>query len=434
MVRVGGAQPAVYVAAHDEFYTTEWLRFAVRRYGGTVAATPHEADVGFVSLCDPESLGTLRRLRKQAPDLTIIVGGLQASPGNGIFLHWADAAVVGEGEGFIRTLCREGLEAALAMPCVVTASDPHREAVISDELNIDEAPVVRVSRRLCYALAARGCPFLCNFCFTGWAVPQLTANEQRLNAIARKARASGLRVTWITNDSAQLPAAMYAGTAQSTRVEQYLEHPGAYARSQMVRLGVEGIAWERRRWLGKRCTNDQIRAALDIAKARRQVVQLFFIVGFPEDQEEWPRFVEEAIPPDRDRNPRIWMKFTYFEPSPLTPLSTYDISRLRPFDAVRAWEQALSINRRARYYPPGGLTRALWRCMIGRARAELAPVIPGSVPRLEPAEFVDSMVEAGAETAIRPASEADLCGAHVHDPYRTARLRRAERLRKEEPG
>jgi len=424
----------IRVEAPAEMYTKSWLEHTIRRYGGEVVADPDDpVDVTFASVCDVDDFPSLRRIRRETSG-PLIVGGLQASSGNGLPLAWADAVVLGEGETFIATLCQKGLEAALNLTCVVTPDEPRRAAAPADFIDLENAPVVQTNVRGWYALASRGCPKHCNFCLTSWAVRYQTTSEARLRAIARMAQREKMSLTWITNDSTHLPNIGYRGNAQSTTVERYLEAPRDFASANTIRLGVEGISEERRRWLGKTCTNEQIGAAVRIAKQLKQNLQIFLIVGFPEDQDAWLQWLDEVLPEDTDMLPRIWLKFTYIGPKLLTPLGRLSIADLTPFGFDNAWRQAMARNRRVRYYRPRNPAKAAWRTVMERCLWKDADAIPPSPPSGDLDEFFRDVQRRGLWYTISPTPEDELPGDHVCMPNRKACAARAQRLLCSETG
>jgi hypothetical protein len=143
----------------------------------------------------------------------------------------------------------------------------------------------------------------------------------------------------------------------------------------VIRLGVEGLTEERRRQFKKPMTYADIAAAIDKAARIKRQLQLFHIVGFPDDPPSAEAFVPlaERMPAEAIRHPRIHLKFTYFEPSPHTPMGRWDVSQLTPFDERAAAAILRRQSGRFRAFRLGRIGRAVWSTVARRLEPERLP-------------------------------------------------------------
>jgi hypothetical protein len=419
----------VWVSAETDFYTSAWLRHTAARYGVPIADCPEEASVFWVTVSDVEDLANLRRISAQAKGRPVVAGGLECATGNGAVLAWADIVVVGEGEEFIRAWGDGGLDAAATLPCVVSKTDPWREIVPSTFIDLAASPVVQATKSCWYMLAARGCPQHCNFCFTSWATKfqqaSLPVLQRAVNSLHQ--HDSKAVLTYITNYSQDLPGRKRG--AQSFRIKDFLAHPEETKGLTMIRLGVEGTSETRRQWFRKPITDAELSDAIVLARERHLQAELFFIVGFPDDQDNWEHFCETCLPVEGRTGCHLWCKFTYFNPCPLTPLWRWDATQLVEFDTKTAFRQAMARTQRFHDHPIQKLTKALWRSAWHRVLWEHADYMPKTPPMaLPPDEFIGLLRAGGLGYTLSPQPTDRLPGEQIVMWNAAARKRRADEL------
>ena len=419
----------VCILGNDAYYTGQWLASAANRHGVHPVAEDDNPECFWVTVSDVEDLKTLRQAKKKAAGRPVVAGGLCAMSGNGLALSYADAVVVGEGEEFIAACGSGGLGAAMSLPCVVTKADPWKAAVPATKLDFNTSPVVQVTNHCWYALAARGCPQHCNFCMTSWATKHQRANDKRLEAIGAAVRAQDPRaqVTYITNYSRGLPGRKRG--AQSFLLKEYLANPSEADGLTLVRLGVEGMSEARREWLGKPITDEELRAAIALAKDRHQQLELFFIVGFPGSNDEWRELCDVALPVEDKKGCHLWVKYTYFNACPLTPLSRYDVTQLEQFDTPTAFRLAMARTQRYHDHRIQGMTKALWRTVLHRALWRDAEAVPATPPKCAPDAFIVEMQRRGLGYTLAPGEGDVLPGEQVAMWNAKAREARAEQCK-----
>jgi hypothetical protein len=417
---------AVFVSAETDFYTSAWLREAARRHGVPLAAEQDDATAFWVTVSDVEDLANLRRVKAIAKGRPVVVGGLEATTGNGAVMAFADIVVAGEGEEFVAAWGAGGLDAASALSCVATKADPWRAVVPSTLVDFSTAPVVQATKSCWYMLAARGCPQHCNFCFTSWATKcqqaPLPVLQRAVNSLHRADPKAAL--TYITNYSQGLPGRKRG--AQSFLVKDFLAKPDETKGLTMIRLGVEGTSEQRRAWFHKPIPDDDLRSAIALARDRHLQAELFFIVGFADDQENWEHFCETCLPVEGRTGCHLWCKWTYFNPCPLTPLWRYDVTGLTAFDPKPAFRQAMARTQRFHDHPIQKLTKALWRTVWHRVLWEHADAVPKTAPmKQEPDEFIADMQARGLGYTLAPSPTDRLPGEQVVMSTEAARKHRA---------
>lgn len=420
----------LFIATPKRFYTSEWLAWACRKAGGEIVGAPEDADAVLVSLQDVGDVPHLRGTRKRLDVLPnrplLICGGLQSWTGNGVALAYADAVVVGEGSEWMQTACEQGLDEANRLPCVATKADPWRNIIPSRELDIAGSPVVQVNKCGWYALAGRGCRNKCAFCATSWSTPYRRAPDghaERVKAALR--HISGARITFITNDSEGIDLEMK--TAQSMTVVDYLERAD-HVKAPLIRLGVEGLTEERRRWFGKPISDDQLRAAYDLAAARRQELHVFMIVGDVGDAAAVEQYASEVLPFTAEKTPALWHKWTMFQPCAFTPLWTYDCRQLTEFDHRAAFTTCVGRCRRYRDYRASSVAVAIHRAAVSRVLWEHASLLRAPRPRETGPEYCEALERMGLGYTVAPNANDRLPGSQVLMETATARDALARRM------
>jgi hypothetical protein len=303
------------------------------------------------------------------------MGGVEGFCGEA-YLAWADAVVVGEGFEFLRALGRDGLAAALDLPCVMMAGKlaPTPSEIIDWPL----FPLMHNTKRGWYYMAQRGCRGKCSFCLTGWAHKRQQNHPDRLSrAIAAiSAKPRGHKLTLITNESEGLPYAACLN-AQSVRVRDYIHAPARW-KSHMLHMGVERFSEDERRAWGKPISSEDLRKMMVVTKREGQQIEIFLVMGLATDSATLDEFLD-CVPSDTALYPRMYLKFTHLSPMPHTPLWAMDLSALRPFDGKAAYWSLLARNKRFRRWPDRAFAKCLWRSLFHRCSAEQAVAL-GPMP------------------------------------------------------
>lgn len=351
-------------------YTHEIVSWAFRRAGALIVAHEDSPHLLIGTSYHPRDFRQLQKGRQLADRLGIpfLVGGHEAFGGDTL-LAWADYTCVGEGYRLIAALGAAGGDDFRDV--LDKAKNVARRGEGSDVLPDyyvpwNEIPIIRLASHNYAALAGRGCYRKCKFCMTTWVQPHQTASPERLTALTQSmntARVKG-ELTLTTNDEGT------RGTwSGSTTVHLALSRIDA-PWPMLLRLGIEGVTEERRRWFHKPVADEDLARLIAVAKEKRRQLHLFFIIGWPDDPPPETAFDHLASYLDIEtaRSPRIWLMFTYFEPAPHTPLQAWDIRQLTPWDSQVALTSLRRFNARFRVLrrTPTRIGRSVWSGLARR--------------------------------------------------------------------
>jgi len=352
-----------------ENFTSKLLKWWFVKHGGEIVDSIEESpDIILASACSPREASILQSGRKLASKAHIpfLMGGAEAYCG-ATYLAWADYICIGEGYNVIRELATSGLD-ALGMDNILSIHDPDAEIEPDYYIPWGQLPVIQTTEKGCYYLAGRGCRNKCKFCYTSWTLPHSVVPEQiRLRAEAKLPK--NKHILYVTNDDGGL--ARYSG---STTVKQFLtEHRSQWPR--LLRLGIEGITEERRKALNKPVSDEDLAACIIKARELGIELQLFFIIGWDDEvpPEEAMLNMVQMVGIEKVRWPRIHLKYTWFEPSPHTPLGDYSFERLRSWDYKLAAMCLRSYSGRYRVFKAGLPGRAVWCAMLQRLPRRKVP-------------------------------------------------------------
>ena len=320
------------------------------------------ADLLLVSMCDPVDLHLLVEARRECTGQSVVMGGFEGFFGEP-YLAWADAVVVGEGFEFFDSLKKKGWD---ELPCVLMDD---RTAIASYKMEWEKLPLVRTGMRKAYFLAGRGCHNKCTFCATSWVQPYQKNTIARLRRAAAKAKSHGCKVTFICNDSSDMPR-LKGVNAASVTVRDYLRNPAGY-KCNLLHFGVEAWNEAERRKYGKPIGNNDLVALIEATKEHKQRCELFFIAG----REGWNlnavRELVKMLPQDTWHLPAMHVKLTYFDPCPHTPLAKA-CPATEFVDTCQVFSILNSHNKRFRVFPVRSLARSNWRTVLHRCTPEQA--------------------------------------------------------------
>jgi len=358
-----------WVAAKSQLtaYTTRLVTHWLTKHG----AKEVDAADATVILCTCSSvreLSTLRRARKLADKLRVpLVAGGHAAYAGASLLAWADYVCVGEGYHLLADAAGRGASWRGAFdeaPNVLSKADPLREVVPDYRVPWGRLPAIQLDKHNFYALAGRGCRRKCSFCMTSWVQPWQSEDPRwvrKMQAAAKRSIKGGGGIYFVTNDDG-------LGTqAGSTTLKRFL----AVERDDwpmVIRCGIEGLTAERRRAFKKPIADEDIAAAILKSRRINRVLQLFYIVGFPDDPPDEEAFLPlaECLPTETVRQPWVYLKFTYFEPNPHTPMARWDVSQLRPFEPYVAAAALMRQSGRFRVFKAGHPGKRLWNAIAFR--------------------------------------------------------------------
>lgn len=347
-------------------FTVKLLEYWFRVNGGENVSDTENPDIVAVSICSSREITTLVSAKKKADSLGVplLVGGSESYIG-ATLLAWADYLCVGEGYGLVKDLAKNGFD-ALKRGNVLCRDDMFREVNPDYEIPWLKLPAIQTAEKSYYFLHGRGCHKKCKFCFTSWTQPHQVIDSRCVYRV-KKSIPKGKHIIYVTNDDG-----MIASGAGSTTVKRFLEYE-TDKWPKVIRLGVEGITEERRKFFSKYISTEQLADAIKKSIKIKRQLQLFFIIGFCDDPKDGV-FDELAniIGVEKVRFPRIYFKFTWFESSPHTPLGRFDLKNLDFFDCEKNLLSMRAISGRYRLFKPGKQGSAVWNSVFRRLPPDLA--------------------------------------------------------------
>jgi radical SAM superfamily enzyme YgiQ (UPF0313 family) len=392
------------------------------------SSEPEDADLFLVSVDDPDDLPLIKRARKLAGDRPLIAGGFEGFGGE-YLLSYADAVCVGEGFEFFEVLGRtRNVDELYELPYMLTKEK--QSVYPSTRIDVDRLPLVRIGPKLWYYLAGRGCRGKCAFCMTGFCYPGWHNSSIQLKRAVQYVEAQGHRLTLITNDSAEVDVSSKSRMVQSVRVKDYLKDPGRFKGAGMLHFGIEGWTEEQRRDFSKPIPDHMIMELIDILGKQRQPAEFFFIVGLPGTYDLMLDFANR-VPVCAEPYPKVFIKLTRLDPSPHTPLWSYDLRRLERISATqfRTFHNAIKErNIRFRLYPMRGDARQTYKAVIRRcAPYEVKQVGSEPSPRTDDDAYMEYLDGSGLSHLLtydgRP-----MPNSQIVTPWRKVRDRMADRL------
>jgi hypothetical protein len=357
-------------------YLFKLLDLYCQRYKLPMADDIQQADVILVSAIDPMEFAKIRRLRKDFPNKTIIMGGAQSFLYN-LYENYVDFVCVGEGEDLFRFLSRcKRIEDIKDLP-YIHYKGKKEQVVPNRNIYWEGVPLIQTTRNVFYLWVGNGCPRKCEFCYIAHIK---TFNQCDINLVKRKLNLlpKGKRAILIQNYNTYKFEEKYLKKilVSDTYIQSYTKEPERFKYIQKVRLGIEFFTPEIQKRMRKVIPIEKVREAIDIATRYKQELQLFYIIGL-EPEEVILQYLDELLDIDLHFTPRIIFKFTYIDFSSITPIANGDVRQVREINPDRILKFCLSKNRRAR--------------IISRRRYNPFRTLIQRCKTLEEAEFVFSL-------------------------------------------
>lgn len=313
----------------------KYVQWELETAGAAITANPRDADVVLVSvvspheyMCVPRALkrAGIKPLRHERTGQRVVLGG-QGAMSPAAFDPYIDAACVGEGRTFLRTMLRDGLDAAMRLPNAWIPGDT-RPVIPDDEFPWD-APPTMAEDGIVRVYASRGCKKKCLFCHTGWSITYRENDEETLLRQHKALVEAGYRVNVVTNDA---PALSFFGelkgmehfSASYSQTRQILDTGdiGAFAGVKSVRFGVEAPSSRLRAWVGKPIETG---ALFDVSCRLLNSgvgVRWFLIAGLPGETDEDYEELRDVVLKARHHITKgaLQLSFTAFCPDAAAPL------------------------------------------------------------------------------------------------------------------
>ena len=348
-------------------YTDALLR-RLCKLSGVDIVDENIAEMFFISMCDPFDIRLLMNTRKIANGRPIVMGGFEsyfATP----LMAWADFAVIGEGFDFFNAI-KSGQDWR-TLPCILTREGTARA---SYNINWNEWPLIKTGPKKMYYLAGRGCHNKCRFCAVSWAQPYTQQSITNLKMAMRQAQKAKCGLTFISNSSRGIPRFKGINSASVT-IRDYLNNPKEY-KSLMLRFGIEGWTELERRAYGKPISDDDIAHLFSVTAENKQRCELFTIVGRTGWGLDNVRDFAARIPQDTNLFPPVFLKATYFEPYPHTPLAR-ECPATEYADTDKMFRILNARNKRIRVLRTRSLARSNWRTVLHRCTPDQAMRLGG---------------------------------------------------------
>lgn len=298
-----------------------WLRWKIARTAHTLTPSLPDADIVFVSCSDPRDSSKIKRIRKKT-SAPIIAGGFAGySPYS--LGQVADLVCVGNGDEFVDTVLKTGVEAARKLPnCWVNGEDRPVDIAHGHPWDM---PLFRGAGGMYRVLCGFGCKKQCNFCQVGWGLEY--SEHPDPGKIVKMAKAVSGELAYISNDLMQ--HSFYHRLPQTSNGSfslPYLKKHGLPAQRQ-VRLGIEGVSERMRSLVGKRLSHrDLVDSAVWLSQNKKSV-RWFLIAGLPgETDADWDE-LRRAVQEWKERTDKnvLALSFTAWQPEPATPLGIFPV-------------------------------------------------------------------------------------------------------------
>lgn len=299
-----------------------WLRWQLGQLG--ISDVPRaNADYVLLTCSCPQNYKDAKRsLRDTKCGAKIILGGAAAFL-PAAFDDMIDVACVGEGAAWIKTLVRDGWDAALERS---NSYIPGGERSVIPDVDFTwDLPPMQTPDGITRVFASRGCRYKCLFCQTGWSTTyRCNPNPDRLRNMLNGIMRRGEKISIMTNDGAEKSVVEFAGyqSAVSMRADnlrRMIEAGRPLPKS--VRIGVEGISERLRRAVGKPIQSDDLLSVTYELLARKVSVRWFFIMGLPgETDQDWAELDYLVMQAKKFPWGFAFFHFHPFMPFPATPL------------------------------------------------------------------------------------------------------------------
>lgn len=311
----------------------KYLAWDLQRNGIAESTIPN-SEIILATLVHPIQYTALSKLRKKYPKAVIVAGG-PASTSPYTLSKYCNAVCVGDGQSFISTLAKNGLQDALSLPNIWIDGDEER-VEIDQNFPWDLPPIQDESGAVTFWLG-RGCKNKCMFCQTGWAYkysenPHPNKLLKQISDIMKKT----IKINYCTNDANQHSFCHKLPKTQAGSYSvKYLKKEGLPP-ARTVRIGVEGLSERLRSDVGKPISSDDLVKCTSWLNLHGKAVRWFMIAGLPgECAQDWECLKHDLLKWKR-MTPKgtLGVSFTAFCPDPATPFAIKPISD----DYYRNWE------------------------------------------------------------------------------------------------
>lgn len=323
-----------------------------------------ENAVILVSVCDVTEVVYLEKIRSKYKKNKIIAGGHFSKIGAVVMSLFVDIVWVGHGFDMFKYQKFSDI-----------ADDPAAywfgktdKTFCNYNIDWSQCPVIQTDASRFYVFGGVGCVNKCHFCVTSWTEP--FENRPGIALVQGRAKKQiGKR------GSVKVISNAYDNDMGHDKVQDMLLKDFIKAKhfkcGAMVRCGIEFATEQTRAKYGKPLRHDEIIKGLDVAQ-NNGVDLHFFMIGGLDKKSDWYDFVG-SIPDSDDMKPRVFLKWTNFEPQQKTPLWK-KCSEINPenyldsSDTDNFFRIGAHRNKRIRVMPVKYPAHAIWRCMMSNVR------------------------------------------------------------------
>jgi len=298
-----------------------WLKYKIVKTGLVLEDEIRRCDIILVTCVAAQQFAYVKSVKKKFNGKFIFVGGA-ASTSPAVFGSYCDAVVVGDGQLFIETLAKSGVEDALKLPNIWV--DGESRSVKVDNKFPWDAPPIQAEDGAYRLWCGRGCKKKCYFCQTGWGYeysenPNPFKLDIQINGLLEK----GEKIAYLSNDPMQhsffkkLPPVGHGSFSI-----QYLKKNGVPPARQ-VRLGIEGVSERLRESVNKPISYDDLVKSTAWLNENKKSVRLFMIAGLPgELAYDWEELKNSILSWKRiSKKGVLALSFTAWCPDPASPLA-----------------------------------------------------------------------------------------------------------------
>lgn len=304
--------------------TAQYVAWELQR-NGVAESSLQSANCILVCCQHAEDWPYVERVKKRHPGATVIVGGPVGTSPYSVG-KVADIVCCGDGQSFLKTLIKDGIEAAARLDNAWI--DGEARAVRIDHGFPWDCPPIQAEDGAVRVWCGRGCKNKCLFCHVGWSYRYSeNPNPQKLMTQIMELRRKGLRIGYLSNDPMQhtffrqLPP-----TEHGSYSVRFLRENGLPPARQ-IRLGIEGVSARLRAAVNKPISGNDLVGCTKWLNASGKSVRWFMIAGLPgETAEDWEELKQDLTRWKMETQKGVLaLSFTAFCPDPSTPLAIQPI-------------------------------------------------------------------------------------------------------------
>lgn len=328
------------------YQTWQVVKVVLESKGHEVVNRVTDVDAVLFSMCDVTEYRQLMKMRSEAKNVPLIVGGAYA------FNFWsaklyADAVWVGE--VFDMADCKT-LDEIYASPYCYTGGDELPKA--SQRIDWSIVPVVQTDKTRCYYWGGVGCKNKCRFCYTSWTHKHEQNAQKNLSKAKTLAKKNKKFLMITSNEYDNDPDSM----TFDMLLKDYVRIP--VKRGKNIRAGVEFATDESRKKNGKPITKDILFKSIQKSVKESTSLYLFHITGY-DTLDDWEQYINDLDLMFKYSGCKgmTALGFNNLQYQNYTPLyaerKSIDPDRYSTKEHIKTWRDRLAMHMKAIWlYPP----------------------------------------------------------------------------------